>query len=1481
MSQWRHGNADEPGMPSDGQDRQSAALGLFAEALKKFQAIIPQDERAAFDQFGSCGSMLEVIEAQAAKSPEKSRLLRCCKKINHFATRWEPFFEITNIVVSSHPEWAALAWGAVRLVFKLCDHYTVFFEKLADMFDRIASKLPHFGRHIDLFNRRKRQRPDLERNAALTQTLGYIFKDIMQFCQEACHIFCAKDKGVRYKLNVVKDIFWKPFDARFSDLLARLDRYEKMYELELNLADREELMGHYENFEAFVAECNREREIREGQSRREEALALRRQVRDIKAWIQAPEYMAAPERERVACSGSWLLENDAYVTWRQSWVEPQTDCSEPEQSSRALFIYGSPGYGKTVLSVKAIEDLESESGGTCRGDETKTVAFFHFNKMNSRHREPAQALRAILSQIIHKHQDDKELIDAATVLMDVEGSGQAVASEGEVAVILKLFLERYPSTALVFDGIDECSVPRNFLDKLYAICWSSHCRLLLFSRPNVAVPLTWQHRCRHIRLQLGANTHDIAAYVRPRMEQLVTSELIPALDIELSVSQIAQRANSLFLWARVLMDYLECPALTPGERLRAISHLNLLEGLNPLYTEILDTIQTKFREERDAAYRAFRWIAVAHRPLKVSELRTALAVQIGKKSSELNYIANFQQSLIQICGALVEIHQDDTVHFIHLSAKEFLTDAWRVFEPRGPKVYHIDIATTHISVASLCLSYIIHDVPQGPLSGSSTINAHLPHVEASLPLLRYALDWPTHAVEGLKWKTYLCMSEFSRACLTFAQVTEEFLQMKRALGVWLESVWAFGATPHVRDLAVHLSNAHVGKSEANGPHGHAEDHHTFDVFLGLRRGIDLLAADYEYLQKEWAHLLVEEPCELWGPSINIFHTSELMMGTKAGALVPPPRVPGTGVGQAHFASDPTCPASHDKVVETLLLTQSSQNGEQIGSVFLIPPECYLREEHTLLGMQAGGVDAHPDPGAAASCPWDDESVHDTDSDSGSDISPLEACEKASIAARLSVGWRARIQIRPTSSSLGQSQNAQLIDVVVDMPWDQIFQMLMLTFYHEETGHFRAPAAFSRDLRTIVVLRCVVRLASDGYALQKIDSSGIRNTNEEILQRPRSIYAEQLDMSNQVWYAVSFSQDGRYFAAIRSGPISHVDTTDSIPGEYYHCSVAVFKDIGCGNGDAELLYEEIASTGLMDEVGGVTKPVAFHPSAPYLAIGNSEAVYLWKFDVKDEAPRELFSGRIDNLTFSPTGTMLSGDKGSLPVLYEVDYEMLRWDRSPPGELSDNASESCQGDWTESGDYDFMANFVDFDAEGLEQIPAEDTKHVPSPAPESHSSIACTTAGRSNIQGVLDLVGVVEAGRDALAPAIQSSNDSLVFSSASGMHRSLLMTERSVGAIVLQATAADGTVKTADLLRVPKSVLEDGFHTTIINPTADSSSVRLVLNKAPEPTYVFGRSANIQFPIVIDRHKDSIPVVSTKRMVGWEEQSRVGRKRLKNE
>jgi hypothetical protein len=44
-------------------------------------------------------------------------MARCLRGVSALATMLGPFFEVVNLFVSSHPEFAAIAWGAIRLVF--------------------------------------------------------------------------------------------------------------------------------------------------------------------------------------------------------------------------------------------------------------------------------------------------------------------------------------------------------------------------------------------------------------------------------------------------------------------------------------------------------------------------------------------------------------------------------------------------------------------------------------------------------------------------------------------------------------------------------------------------------------------------------------------------------------------------------------------------------------------------------------------------------------------------------------------------------------------------------------------------------------------------------------------------------------------------------------------------------------------------------------------------------------------------------------------------------------------------------------------------------------------------------------------------------------------------------------------------------------------------------------------------------------------
>jgi hypothetical protein len=91
----------------------------FQQAQAQFLSLLSAKERQHATPCASAAELVQTIEnldAIALKGPSGKRWLSIVKK---FADRLEPYFSIVDIFVSSHPEYAALFWGSLRLVLKV------------------------------------------------------------------------------------------------------------------------------------------------------------------------------------------------------------------------------------------------------------------------------------------------------------------------------------------------------------------------------------------------------------------------------------------------------------------------------------------------------------------------------------------------------------------------------------------------------------------------------------------------------------------------------------------------------------------------------------------------------------------------------------------------------------------------------------------------------------------------------------------------------------------------------------------------------------------------------------------------------------------------------------------------------------------------------------------------------------------------------------------------------------------------------------------------------------------------------------------------------------------------------------------------------------------------------------------------------------------------------------------------------------------
>jgi hypothetical protein len=100
-----------------------SAAAVFATAAQRFYDQLSQDEKENFQSLDNPSDMIASIEQHIivlkSQGSRTARLLNCCRKIEQFSKAMEPFFKIVDMFISSHPDWAAIVWGAIRMVFQV------------------------------------------------------------------------------------------------------------------------------------------------------------------------------------------------------------------------------------------------------------------------------------------------------------------------------------------------------------------------------------------------------------------------------------------------------------------------------------------------------------------------------------------------------------------------------------------------------------------------------------------------------------------------------------------------------------------------------------------------------------------------------------------------------------------------------------------------------------------------------------------------------------------------------------------------------------------------------------------------------------------------------------------------------------------------------------------------------------------------------------------------------------------------------------------------------------------------------------------------------------------------------------------------------------------------------------------------------------------------------------------------------------------
>ncbi|KAL8852047.1 MAG: hypothetical protein Q9221_003072 [Calogaya cf. arnoldii] len=503
-------------------------------------------------------------------------------------------------------------------------------------------------------------------------------------------------------------IGWKwPFTQQ--ETISSLERIERLRQkladgLNLSLDTHEEVVGMSRRLSSLEEEKLRDR---------------------VYNWLAAPNPLRSHEEARAKCllgTGEWFIEHMQYHKWR---VEPNS----------LLWLHGTAGCGKTVLSSITIEDLSKQ----CQAHSSNALAYFYFETSGGSEKHDIAALRSLLAQF------SKQSEDGMTKLKDLYHScdtGRHQATHNELLSCLKTMVQSFTATYILLDALDECKNRPELLRLIPKVNrWQlANLHVLVTSRREADIREVLEMLAQHekiIELDPSSNNSDINFYIQDRLSNdLGLKRWRKRPDIQARIKeQLLRKGDGMFRWVvwqlDILQDCVNLPML--GKALGSLP-----STIGETYELMLSGIKDQFKP---SSIKAFQWLALSVRPLNVDEFVDVLAIDVHTESKfDPDWRMPDANDILRVCTSLIAINCDHKnerkprfVKLAHFSVEEYLlSDTVRAGRASE---YAVSYSQGHAAIAEACLHYLLI---MFPVDVAETIG---PEAYTLYPLGYYAKDF--------------------------------------------------------------------------------------------------------------------------------------------------------------------------------------------------------------------------------------------------------------------------------------------------------------------------------------------------------------------------------------------------------------------------------------------------------------------------------------------------------------------------------------------------------------------------------------------------------------------------------------------------------------------------------------------------------------------------------------------------------------------
>jgi hypothetical protein len=379
----------------------------------------------------------------------------------------------------------------------------------------------------------------------------------------------------------------------------------------------------------------------------------------------------------LADSYHWVLDDAIFQRWQQ------------DPRSRLLWVKGDPGKGKTMLLCGIIDELQSSL------PKTTLLGYFFCQATDSRVNSAMAVLRGLLYMLVSQQ---PSLL--SHVRKKHDHAGKALFEDANAWVALtEIFADllqdpQLRSTYLIVDALDECvtDLPRllHFIAKQSSA--SSGVKWIVSSRNWPEIEEQLEQAGHKARLSLELNVESVSAavgaFIQHKVSQLAQQKKYDQQMQDAVLERLTANADGTFLWVALV-----CQELQATARRNVLKKLDTFPpGLKALYERMMRQISVS--DDATLCKQVLALAALVYRPITLQEL-VALTEPLEDLADEAEV-----REIIGLCGSFLTL-RDDTVYFVHQSAKDFLfANAYDEVFPQGAEAAHHVIFSGSLTILS-------------------------------------------------------------------------------------------------------------------------------------------------------------------------------------------------------------------------------------------------------------------------------------------------------------------------------------------------------------------------------------------------------------------------------------------------------------------------------------------------------------------------------------------------------------------------------------------------------------------------------------------------------------------------------------------------------------------------------------------------------------------------------------------------------------